>query len=106
MSTPQQNEQGYDAGAPLNHAGRLQTDQNLLLVHGDFDDNVHYQHSAQMAEALQAENKQFEFMVYPGRNHGIYGGTTRLHLFTMLTDFVGEHLTGDVQEPSATSSAR
>jgi dipeptidyl-peptidase-4 len=40
-------------------------------------------------------------MVYPGRNHGIYGGLTRLHLFTMITDFVGEHLVGYEQELSA-----
>jgi dipeptidyl-peptidase-4 len=102
MAPPQQNEQGYTRGAPLNYADRMQPDQNLLLVHGDFDDNVHYQNSAQMADRLQAANKQFEFMVYPGRNHGIYGGLTRLHLFTMITDFVGEHLVGYEKEVSAT----
>jgi dipeptidyl-peptidase-4 len=101
MAPPQQNEDGYTRGSPLNYADRLQADQNLLLVHGDFDDNVHYQNSAQMADQLQAANKQFEFMVYPGRNHGIYGGLTRLHLFTMVTDFIGEHLVGYEQELSA-----
>jgi dipeptidyl-peptidase-4 len=34
-------------------------------------------------------------MVYPGRNHGIYGGITRLHLFTLITDFLVEHLKGE-----------
>ena len=102
MAPPQQNEQGYTRGAPLNYADRLQADQNLLLVHGDFDDNVHYQNSAQMVDRLQAANKQFEFMAYPGRDHGISGGVTRLHLFTMITDFVGEHLVGYEQEVSAT----
>ena len=100
MAPPQQNEQGYMRGAPLNYADRLQADQNLLLVHGDFDDNVHYQNSAQMVDRLQAANKQFEFMAYPGRDHGISGGVTRLHLFTMITDFIGEHLVGYEQELS------
>jgi len=100
MAPPQQNEDGYTRGAPLNYADRLQADQNLLLVHGDFDDNVHFQNSVQMVDKLQEANKQFEFMTYPGRNHGIYGGLTRLHLFTMITDFVGEHLVGYEQELS------
>ncbi len=92
MSTPQNNESGYDEGAPLNYADRFEETQDLILVHGDYDDNVHFQNSVQMVDALQAENKQFQFMMYPGRNHGIYGGKTRLHLFTALTDFLEESL--------------
>ena len=92
MSTPQKNAEGYTAGAPLTYAERLNDHQRLLIVHGDFDDNVHFQNAAQMANALQAANKQFEFMMYPGRNHGIYGGKTRLHLHTMMTRFVREAL--------------
>ena len=92
MSTPQHNEVGYSEGAPIKHAGNLQDHQRLLLVHGDFDDNVHFQNIAQMADALQAANKQFEIMMYPGRNHGISGGKTRLHLFTLLTRFVKDAL--------------
>ncbi len=94
MSTPQKNPEGYDADVPIDLAGRLQDDQHLLIVHGDFDDNVHYQNTVQMVDALQAEGKQFDLMVYPGRNHGIYGGQTRLHLFTLLTDYVRENLVG------------
>ncbi len=105
MSTPQRNEDGYSRGAPLNYADRMQAHQNLLLVHGDFDDNVHFQNSMQMANELQKVNKQFEFMAYPGRNHGIYGGSTRLHLFTMITDFIGENLLGYEQEISAMETA-
>ncbi len=92
MSTPQKNAEGYEQGTPQNYARRLADDQQLLLVHGDFDDNVHFQNSVQMANALQAANKQFDFMMYPKRNHGLYGGFTRLHLFTLLTDFVEEAL--------------
>lgn len=92
MSTPQKNEEGYTLGAPQQYADRMQDDQKLLIIHGDFDDNVHFQNAVQMADALQAANKQFEFMMYPGRNHGIYGGTTRLHLFTLATNFIRENL--------------
>jgi dipeptidyl-peptidase-4 len=95
MSTPQKNEDGYEEGSPLNYADRLRPEQELLIVHGDLDDNVHFQNAVQMADALQDANKQFEFMVYPGRNHGIYGGITRLHLFTLVTDFLVEHLKGE-----------
>jgi dipeptidyl-peptidase-4 len=62
------------------------------MVHGDDDDNVHFQNSVQMVNQLQAANKQFRFMMYPTREHGIAGGTTRLHLFTMITNMVTEHL--------------
>jgi dipeptidyl-peptidase-4 len=92
MSTPQNNEAGYERGAPLNYADQMADTQDLIIVHGDYDDNVHFQNSVQMVDALQEANKQFQFMVYPGRNHGIYGGNTRLHLFTMLTDFIEESL--------------
>ncbi|MEZ4699599.1 MAG: S9 family peptidase [Rhodothermales bacterium] len=102
MSTPANNRDGYVVGAPVNYASRLEPHQRLLLVHGDFDDNVHFQNAAQMADALQAANKQFEFMMYPGRNHGIFGGKTRLHLHTMMTDFIRESLqqpvVGSVEE--------
>ena len=100
MSTPQKNPEGYSEGAPLSYAANLKSHQRLLLVHGDFDDNVHFQHAAQMANELQAENKQFEFMMYPGRNHGIFGGKTRLHLHTMMTRFIQDAL----NEPSVSSS--
>ena len=92
MSTPDQNLEGYEAAAPLSYAERLDDGQRLLLVHGDLDDNVHYQHSVQMADRLQSADKQFDMMVYPGRNHGIFGGRTRLHLFMMMTRYLREHL--------------
>ncbi len=91
MSTPQKNPDGY-ALSPVGLAANLDEDAALLIVHGDFDDNVHFQNAVQMADALQAAGKQFDLMVYPGRNHGIYGGSTRLHLYTLLTNYVREHL--------------
>ena len=104
MSTPQNNEAGYKRGAPLNYADQMEEMQDLFIIHGDYDDNVHYQNSAQMVDALQSANKQFEFMVYPGRNHGIYGGSTRLHLFTAVTDFIEESLVEE--EPMIGSTTR
>ena len=95
MSTPQQNEDGYTQGAPLTFADQLRPEQSLILVHGDYDDNVHFQNSVQMIQELQAAGKQFSFMMYPKRTHGIYGGNTRLHLFTKLTHFVEDNLVGD-----------
>jgi dipeptidyl-peptidase-4 len=92
LSTPQRNPEGYDLGSPVTYAENMTDEQDLLIVHGDFDDNVHVQNTVVMADALQAANKQFDMMIYPGRNHGIYGGSTRYHLFTMLTDFITENL--------------
>ena len=94
LSTPQKNPEGYDLGSPVTYAGNLRDDQHLLIVHGDADDNVHPQNTLAMADALQAEAKAFDMMIYPGRNHGIYGGKTRIHLFTMLTRYVAENLAG------------
>lgn len=92
LGTPQNNPRGYDLGSPVTYAHRLRDDQRLLLVHGDADDNVHVQHTVVMADALIAANRLFDLMLYPGRDHGIVGGTTRLHLFTLLTRYVTEHL--------------
>ena len=92
MSTPQANEDGYTEGAPQTYADRLREEQDLILVHGNYDDNVHPQNSVQMMQKLQQAGKQFEFMLYPQKTHSIAGSTTRLHLFRMLTTFVDEHL--------------
>src|SRR5690606_16679862 len=92
MSTPGQNPDGYAQSAPTAYADRLRPDQSLLVVHGDLDDNVHFQNTVQMIDALQEANKQFDLMFYPGRDHGIRGGNARLHLYTMMTDYVRENL--------------
>ncbi len=92
MSTPQKNPRGYAAGAPQAYAARLRDDQRLLIVHGDLDDNVHFQNTIQMIDRLQAANRPFDLMVYPGRDHALRGGQTPLHLFTYLTRYLREHL--------------
>ena len=94
MSTPQRNEEGYTISAPQEYADNMQDKQKLLIVHGDFDDNVHFQNAVQMADKLQQANKQFDFMMYPGKNHGIFGGKTRLHLHTMMTRYILDNLVG------------
>ena len=94
LSTPQKNASGYDLGSPTTYAANLSDTQDLLIVHGDADDNVHVQNTMAMVDALQAANKPFDMMIYPGRNHGIYGGNTRMHLFTMLTRYLAESLAG------------
>jgi dipeptidyl-peptidase 4 len=90
MRTPQENPQGYRNSAPVNFAADLRG--KLLLVHGTGDDNVHFQNSVRLANALQAAGKQFQFMAYPNRTHSISGGPTSAHLFNMLTDWVVQNL--------------
>jgi dipeptidyl-peptidase-4 len=87
---PQDNAAGYDRGSPLTYAKNLRG--KLLIVHGSGDDNVHYQNTETMVNALVAANKPFQLMVYPNRTHSISGGTTRQHLFTLLTQFVEQNL--------------
>jgi len=90
MTTPQENPSGYDENSPINHVEKLKGD--FLLVHGTGDDNVHVQNSMRMIEALVQANKDFEWMMYPDKNHGIYGGNTRLHLYTKMTNFIHKTL--------------
>ena len=86
MATPQENPGGYDNNSPLSHVDKLQGD--FLLVHGTADDNVHAQNSWRLVEALVQANKDFEWLMYPDKNHGIYGGNTRLHLYNKMTNFI------------------
>lgn len=105
MTTPQENPSGYDENSPINHVDKLKGD--FLLIHGSGDDNVHLQNTMRMVEALVQADKQFEWMIYPDKNHGIYGGNTRLHLYKKMTNFINKTL-GDkrnkekeeTQEPS------
>lgn len=90
MQTPKENASGYDDNSPINHVARLKG--KYLLIHGTADDNVHFQNSAEMVTALVKANKQFDVFYYPDKNHGIYGGNTRLHLYTMMTDYIIKNL--------------
>jgi dipeptidyl-peptidase 4 len=83
--------EGYRKGSPITYADGLRG--NLLLVHGTGDDNVHYQGSERLINRLVALNKQFTMFAYPNRTHGIFEGEgTTLHLRTLLTNYLTEHL--------------
>lgn len=88
LGLPKDNAKGYDDNSPLNFADRLKG--NYLLIHGTGDDNVHFQNSAEMVEKLENAGKQFEFRIYPNKNHSIYDntGNTRLNLYQLMTDFI------------------
>ncbi len=92
LGLPQDNAKGYDENSPLNFADRLKG--NYLLIHGTGDDNVHFQNSAEMVEKLENAGKQFEFRIYPNKNHSIYDatGNTRLNLYQLMTDFIERKL--------------
>ncbi len=85
MRTPQENPDGYNV-SPLHRCHSLHGD--ILLCHGYADDNVHFQNMAELTEKLVQENIQFESQFYVNRNHSIYGGNTRKHLFTRIENFL------------------
>jgi len=95
MGLPQNNEEGYDRGSPLTYAKDLRG--KLLIVHGSGDDNVHFQNTEMMVNALVDANRPFSLMVYPNRNHSISGGTTRQHLYSLLTRYLEENLPASAQ---------
>ena len=90
MRTPQENHDGYQASSAFTRADKLHG--KLLLVHGMADDNVHYQNCVEYAEHLVQLGKQFDMQIYTNRNHSIFGGYTRMHLYTKLTNFFKENL--------------
>lgn len=90
MRTPKENFEGYAATSPIRLANNLQG--KLLLIHGTADDNVHFQQTMDYAEALVQAGKQFDMQIYKDRNHSIYGGNTRNHLYTRMSNFLFENL--------------
>ncbi|MFK8046087.1 MAG: S9 family peptidase [Crocinitomicaceae bacterium] len=90
MRTPQENPQGYDDNSPINHVKLMKG--SYLIVHGAGDDNVHLQNTMEMTEAMVANNIEFDMAIYTNKNHGIYGGNTRLHLFNKLLNFTIKNL--------------
>ena len=92
LGLPKDNAKGYDENSPLNFANQLKG--NYLLIHGTGDDNVHFQNSAEMVEKLEEAGKQFEFRIYPNKNHSIYDhtGNTRLNLYQLMTVFIERKL--------------
>jgi dipeptidyl-peptidase-4 len=89
MRTPQENATGYDR-CPISQAKNLSG--HLLLIHGTADDNVHVRNAHEMSEALVQADKQFDMHIYTNRNHSIYGGRTRHHLFTRMCNFFDQHM--------------
>jgi len=84
-------EQGYREGSPITYASQLEG--KLLLIHGTGDDNVHYQGTERLINELVKHNKQFDFMPYPNRSHGLKEGEgTRLHLYSLMASYFEEHL--------------
>ena len=90
MRTPQENASGYDDNSPTKHTNLMKG--RLLLIHGMADDNVHLQNATELVNSLVVSGKQFRQFFYPNRNHGIYGGNTRFHLFQMMTTYLQENL--------------
>ncbi len=95
MGLPQDNKEGYRNSSPVFSADSLRG--MLYLVHGTGDDNVHFQNSVQMADALIDAGKMFHFMMYPKQKHGIAARADRIHLFKLITHFLVEHLKGEGQ---------
>lgn len=89
MRTPQENPSGYDDN-PLTRVNSLQG--ALMIVHGLADDNVHYRNTAEYCEALIQADKDFRQQIYADRNHSIYGGNTRNHLFRQCVNFLKENM--------------
>lgn len=91
MGLPQDNEADYLEGSPLTYADRLKG--NLLVIHGTGDDNVHYQGTERLVNALVAANRPFTMMAYPNRTHGIFEGEgTTMHLRSLLTRYLTQNL--------------
>ncbi len=90
MNTPENNMDGYTTTSPMYYANNF--NGKLLLVHGTSDDNVHIQNSYGLQNVLIQEGIQFDFAVYPDKNHGIYGGNTRHHLYQKMTIFLTNYL--------------
>ncbi len=98
MRTPQENPDGYDKNSPVHNTKLIKG--NYLLCHGSGDDNVHYQNAMELIKAMISNGKQFDLMIYPNKNHGIYGGyeygngECRMHLFNKIDNFLFKHLLG------------
>jgi dipeptidyl-peptidase-4 len=85
MGLPQENLEDFVEGSPVTHAKNLKG--NLLYIHGTGDDNVHYQNAEMLINELIKHNRQFQFMPYPNRNHGV----REKHLNTLFTNYLKQH---------------
>lgn len=90
MRTPAENASGYDDNSPVNMVAKLKG--NFLLIHGMADDNVHFQNSVMMIDAMVKQTKVFDSEIYPNKNHSIGGRETRYQLYSKMTNFILEKL--------------
>lgn len=90
MATPQVNNKGYGASSVLPIAHNLHGD--LLVIHGTADDNVHLQNTMRLATELVKANIPFEMATYTDKNHSIYGGNNRQHLYSRIIEFLDRKL--------------
>lgn len=90
MRTPQENGESYDSNSPINHVEKIKG--NYLIIHGTADDNVHFQNTVEMLDAMIKKGVKYDSEFYPNKNHGIGGSKTRLHLYERMTRFILEKL--------------
>ena len=102
MGLVDENPEGYKNASVLTHVHKAKG--HLLQIHGNADDNVHHQHSINLAKAYAEHGKDMEMFIYSNANHGMYnnnflsennpanGWKNRYHLYKKMTDFFIEHL--------------
>ena len=90
MGLPSENAAAYDETSAVKAAGQLHG--KLLLVHPTADDNVHFQNTIQMIDALIEAGKRYDLLLYPGKTHSLHGEKARLHLFRSIEQYLDEHL--------------
>jgi dipeptidyl-peptidase-4 len=93
LGLPQEQPEAYRKGSPVTYADSLRN--HLLMIHGMGDDNVHFQDTVQLVEALIATGVDFEVMFYPAGKHGIRADASRIHLFRKITRHFDRYLKGD-----------
>ena len=90
MSTPQQNENGYDSASALNRTSGLKG--RLLIMSGTSDDNVHYYNTAKYTSKLYSEGTVFDMMALTGFEHSLPKCNARVMLFGKIVDFIDTNL--------------
>jgi dipeptidyl-peptidase-4 len=95
MGTPAENPSGYAAGSVLDAVGNLV--DPLLVIHGTGDDNVHLQHSVQLADRAWRQGVRFDLMLFPNLGHGINESGSHRQVFGAIAAFFEEHLKGKAE---------
>ena len=90
LHTPKENNAGFEENSPINFVDKIKG--KFLIIHGTADDNVHFQNSVEMVDAMIKNSIRFDSEYYPNKNHGIGGAKTRLHLYEKMTRFILEKL--------------